>query len=273
MQVDFSSKVWLAVLILTSSAVPAVTLAEEGESSDESMEAFLLDAEVVRIQEMLPGSTFPMALELEMNGTVRKAAYKYRPADLPDSQDIAKGLPLPDSYLYEVAAYRLDRALGLGMVPVAVIRDVHAEGAVIEWISDAGTVKSLKEDGDHPRDSESLGRQLAIMNLFDALISNQDRKPSDQLVTPGDGRLHLLDHSRSFQISDEISQAFLARPASLPRAVLHRLIQLDAGSLSELLAGLVTDAQIESMLRRRDRIVKKIGVDREEFGDDKVFQD
>ncbi len=273
MRIHLERAVCLAALTSLWLAVPAVALAGEDKLSDEAMESFLLDSEVVRVQQMLPGSTYPMAVELRMHGVVRKAVFKYRPADLPHTNDIAMGVPLADSYLYETAAYRLDRALGLGMVPVSVIRDIHAEGAVIEWIEAATTEKDLRTSGDYPGAARSLIQQQAVMTLFDALILNKDRKDSDQLITPEDGQLHLVDHSRSFPVSGEIVPTFLAEPASLPRSLLHRLIQLDAESLGDLLGGLVTDAQIEAMLERRDKIVEKIGADREEYGDAQVFQD
>jgi hypothetical protein len=273
MKVHLGRAVCLAALTSLWLAVPALVMAGEDELSDEAMEIFLLDSEVVRVQQMLPGSTYPMAVELRMHGTVRKAVYKYRPADLPHTEDIAMGVPLADSYLYEVAAYRLDRTLGLGMVPVAVIRDIHAEGAVIEWISDAFTEQQLRERGDYPEDSQPLIQQRDVMNLFDALILNEDRKGSDQLITPEDWKLHLVDHSRAFPVSEEIPPGFLVRPASLSRALLHRLIELDTESLPELLAGLLTDTQIEALLERRDKILGKINSDRQKYGDAKVFQD
>lgn len=273
MQLYLMRKKYPAFLIFWLLTVSGPAMAVDDRMSDEAMESFLMEAEVIRIDEMLPGSTYPMALELERFGMTRRAAYKYRPADLVDTQEISLGSPPADSFLYEAAAYRLDRALGLGMVPVTVIRNVHAEGAVIEWVSDAVSMQSLLESGDLPQDSQQLNQQLAVMDLFDALISNGDRKPSDQLITPSDGKLYLLDHSRSFRISDELPHAFLSRPARLPRALLHRLIQLNRESLRELLEGLVTDEQIESLLRRRDAIVQKISADLRKYDDSEVFQD
>ena len=87
------------------------------------------------------------------------------------------------------------------------------------------------------------------MNLFDALILNEDRKESDQLITPEDWRLHLLDHSRAFQVGSEaLPPPSSLSPASLSRSLLQRLIELEAESLSELFEGLLTDAQIEALL-------------------------
>lgn len=265
--------VCIAVSIPHLLAVSSSAAEQEATSNDEEKESFLLNAEVVRVQQMLPGSTYPMAIELRGSGTVRRAAFKYRPADLPHTEDIAKGQALPDSYLYEASAYRLDRELGIGMVPVAVIRDVHAEGAVIEWIEDATPVNKFGASGIEPDKLETLARQQAVMRLFDALILNEDRKESDQLFTTGDGKLHLLDHSRSFGVSDELPQAFLARPASLPRSLLRQLAFLNFESLSGLLEGLVTETQIRALLERRDRILEKISADREDYGDSAVFQD
>jgi len=64
--------VCLVGVILLSLAGPGTGAATENDLSDEQTEAFLLNARVVRIIEMLPGSTYPIALELEMGGRVRR---------------------------------------------------------------------------------------------------------------------------------------------------------------------------------------------------------
>ena len=254
----------LTFAALLSLAATILVAAAEEELTDEAKERFLRTARVVRIQEMLPGSTGPMALDL--GGGFGKAVFKYRPAD-PDSPEAI------DSYRHEVAAYRLDRSLGLEMVPVAVIRYIHSEGAVIEWISDASTEEELQEAGEFARISRRVSEQRALMVVFDALISNGDRKTSDQLITPEDGKLHLVDHSRAFQTTSELPAEFLSSPVRLSRSLLERLGGLDAGSLGERLGELLTDAQLVTLLERRDKIVAKVESDRRERGDSSVFLD
>jgi hypothetical protein len=275
-RIDRATTVKSVVQLLVALVVVSVATAHDRELSDEAMESFLRNAEVLRIEQMLPGSTYPMALELSSGEGVRRAAYKYRPGDLSetrDSSDEGDGSPAADSYLYEVAAYRIDRQLGLEMVPVAVIRDIHAEGAVIEWISDALPKQEFQAGGNPLEVSESLVEQEASMRLFDALILNEDRKPSDQLVTPANGKLHLLDHSRAFRPSSELPESFLEQPVSLSRRLLDRLIQLNSESLAELLEGLLTEGQIEAMLERRDKILEKVSSDRQRYGEAQVFRE
>jgi len=255
----------LVLVAMFLTAIPGPGGAADHDSSDEAVESFLLNAEVIGIRKMLPGSTYPMALDLRLGGSVRQAAFKYRPADLEDSSPT-------DRFQHEVAAYRLDRLLGLDMVPVAVIRNVHAEGAVIEWISEAFTEQKLRERGEYPRDPQLLIEQQAVMILFDALILNEDRKESDQLITTGDWKLHLVDHSRAFQTSTEMPPSFLSQPASLSRSLLRRLVLLNTESLGDALEGLLSDAQIEAMLERRTKILEKVAADREKYGDARVFQ-
>jgi hypothetical protein len=118
-----------------------------------------------------------------------------------------------------------------------------------------------------------LTRQRAVMVLFDALIQNVDRNLANQLWTPADWRLHLIDHSRGFRLWKDLPEEFAGAPASLPRALLAGLEGLEEESLAVGLERLVSRAQIKALLKRRDRILEKIASDRQQYGDAMVFQD
>jgi hypothetical protein len=261
---------FLAILVLRSGAHA------DSELSDEKMERFLLKANVTRIHMVVAASTNPMAVDLERKGETRRAAFKYGQGDRPDpgnTEYVGAEQPSLDSYMHEVAAYRLDRALDMHMVPVAVLRSVKAAGALVEWISDAYTEQELRDKGEYPSDTSRLDRQRAVMELFDALILNVNRKEEEILITPNDWRLHLIDHSRGFRTAQELPEDFLSQPASLPKPMLQQLQKLDKSSMRILLGEFLNAAQIDSMLARRDLILAKIETDLEQYGEEVVFQD
>lgn len=262
--------VFLAILVLRSGAHA------DSEISDQKMERFLLKANVTRIHMVVAATTNPMAVDLERKGETRKAAFKYGQGNRPDPGNAeypGADEPSLDSYMHEVAAYRLDRALDMHMVPVAVLRHVKAPGALVEWISDAYTEQELREKGEYPNDSSRLDRQRAVMELFDALILNVNRKEEEILITPSDWRLHLIDHSRGFRTAPELPEDFLSQPSNLPKPMLKQLQKLDRSSMQILLGEFLNAAQIDSMLVRRDLILTKIEADLEQYGEEAVFQD
>ena len=253
----------LSVLALLLVAVPGTTLTAESRPSDQDMERYLLKAEVTRIHMVMTATTYPMSVDLERKKEVRRAAFKYGESE---------GPPL-DNFRHEVAAYRLDRALDMHMVPVAVLRNIKTEGALIEWISPASTEQELREQGALPSDTQRLDEQRAVMNLFDALILNLDRKESDQLITTEDWNLHLIDHSRAFQTSTDLPESFVSQPCHLSKSLERKLEKLEAKPLAILFDGLLSKAQIQALLQRRDKILTKIAADREQMGDAAVYVD
>ena len=50
-----------------------------------------------------------------------------------------------------------------------------------------------------------------------------------------------------------------------------KLVALDGANLASLLEDVISKAQLEAVLARRDLIVAKIDRDREEYGDESVF--
>jgi hypothetical protein len=266
----------VAVLFLVAFLLLGDPAGADSQLSDQKMERFLLKAEVTRIHMVVSASTNPMAVDLERKGETRRAAFKYGLGERPDpgnTEYAGADKPSMDSYKHEVAAYRLDRALDMHMVPVAVIRNVKTEGALVEWISDASTLQELEDRGEYPADGKVLDQQMAAAHLFDALILNVNRKENELLVTPSDWKLHLIDHSRGFRTATNLPESFLAQPAGLSKSTLKNLEKLDKESMEILLGEFLSAAQIDAMLARRDQILKKIQADRELYGDDEVLRD
>jgi len=266
----------LTTLVLVAALVVGTPAVADTQLSDQKMERFLLKAEVTRIHMVVAASTNPMSVDLERKGETRRAAFKYGQGERPDPGNVeyeGAAEPSLDSYKHEIAAYRLDRALDIHMVPVAVLRNVKTEGALVEWISDAFTMQELKDNGTYPKDGRLLDRQMAVAHLFDALILNVNRKDDELLVTPSDWKLHLIDHSRGFRTATDLPESFLSQPTSLSKSTLKNLEKLDKKALEILLSEFLNAAQIDTMLVRRDKILAKIETDLEQHGEGAVFQD
>ena len=244
---------------------------------DDVVERFLREGSVIESREIGSGITHPKRVVLERSGLTLAAAFK--------SVDIHRQEPTrmersgltfeyTDSFKNERAAYLLDRMLGIGMVPPSVLRRLDGvEGVLVEWVRDAVDERQRMERDLRPADPLLLSRQRDVMTIFDALIANADRNLGNQLTTPLDFKLHLIDHSRSFRLEHTVHDAYRREPSSLPRALLERLERLDLKSLESALAGLATRAQVKALLGRRDVIVRKVEADRRKYGDAMVFHD
>src|SRR5689334_5964399 len=75
-------------------------------------EQFIRDAPIVRIVDVPIGVTHPKRAYFEPGGLAESVAWKVLPPGRPNGYW--------ESYKSEIAAYELDKLLGMGMVPVAV---------------------------------------------------------------------------------------------------------------------------------------------------------
>ncbi len=244
---------------------------------DEEVERFLREGTVVSSTEIGAGITRPKRVLLDLGGRTLSAAFKT--VDVHETRPIrmersGMTFEFTDRYANERAAYLLDRTLGIGMVAPAVIRTLDGvEGALVAWVSDAICERDRATPGLSPGEILSRSRQRDVMAVFDALIANVDRNLGNRLTSPLDGKLHLIDHSRSFRLDRKPSKEFLDSPSSLPRALHDRLATLDRKALSERFGGLVTKQQVKALLARRDAIVAKVEKDRRLLGDAMVFHE
>lgn len=157
-----------------------------------------------------------------------------------------------DSYRYEAAAYELGRLLGLDFVPPVVPRAVKGRrGSVQIWL--APTLDETAEDF-RPPDAGKWARQLWTMHVFDNLIFNIDRNAGNILV---DSRykVWMIDHTRAFQIEDDLLDESIAR---VDRRLWERLVSLSDDEIREAVKGHLDNREIESLLERRVKLVEHI---------------
>jgi hypothetical protein len=141
-------------------------------------------------------SITPWKLTLEKDGKSRDALWK-------KPEGIINGFE--ESWKWEIAAYRLDKYLGINMVPPTVERLFREErGRCQLWVTTEMDLRRKTREGiETPLNKVySWNKAIYLQSPFDNLIANIDPHQGSVLVTK-DWRMILIDHSRSFGTSKE----------------------------------------------------------------------
>ncbi len=168
-----------------------------------------------------------------------------------DLQALFRPASGPPGFFPEVAAYRLDRLLGLAMVPAAVLRKVDDTLGTLRFVPRSLIMEAKRVTGEARVEPWCpLQDQWQEMYLFDALIFNAPRTGGDLHYVAGGGQLVLTGHHEAFGTGQGIPVHL--KDASLGVTALWRL----------RLAGLASDEARASLLqvlpkRQYDALVKR----------------
>jgi hypothetical protein len=224
--------------------------------SDQEIEQFLLNAKVVKTKSAKKGITGTSRATLS-DGTLTHDA-SIQTIDEEKAKFEGTGgteFNFKDTWKFNVAGYRLDRLIGLNMVPVSVARRSDRKMASYTWWVDDVVMdeqERIKQKVSSP-DVDEWNEQMRLVRVFDQLIYNVDRNLTNLLITK-DWRIWAIDHSRAFRQHHELKSA--ANLTHCDRQLLERMKALDRPTLDKAMRDVLTPFEIEGILARRDAIVK-----------------
>ena len=243
----------LGLLLAPSSAV-GDGLPLQGDQA----ERFLTTATVISMQPVGRGVTRPQKVTLDDGTQVLHAIWKGVDElrnKVTRSRRGAFQSTFHDSYKYEIAAYELDKLLGLDLVPPTVCRAIDdKEGSLQLWVEGAFSEIDRQEKDLRPLDNGRWSRDIYKVELLNQLIYNSDTRNGHNLIYDPDFRVYAIDHSRSFRLYSELYDERELRRFS--RSVLERLRGLGRAELVDRLGPWLSEKEIDALLKRRALILE-----------------
>jgi hypothetical protein len=241
-------------------------------------EQFLETAEIIRSEEIGQGVTRPFRLFLKKGDIEWSACWK-------NPSGIQGGYL--EGWQYEIAAYRLDKLIGLNMVPAAVERKFEGKvGALLYWVTSEHSLLEIEEEKiEKPEWAlRQIDDRKYITRAWDCLIANEDRTQQNVLYTK-DWRTILIDHSRAFRSNKPFTEKlmfgrnglmmaadggpYLIR--RLPRWFVDKVKALDAKSVKQAVGPYLTDKEINAIIKRKPLLLAEIDAMIKESGEDNVI--
>jgi hypothetical protein len=269
----------IAVILLTillQVAEPTATAVWGLPVEGAEAEKFLETAEVLSVRNFdTKGITRPRKVELSDGRYTCYAVFKTIDEYEPRKQfaDGATELGFSDSYKYEIAAYELDKLLGIGIVPPAVERRIKGDtGALSLWVEGAITEwERLKVRDIHPPDTVDWNNQMYTIRLFLQLTYDTDFKNIANLLVTPDWKIYKIDSSRAFRTHKKLRHEGALDRFSRP--VLEALRALTEEKLRTHLGRWLTKQQIQALWVRRGLILELADSRIAELGEDAVLFD
>ena len=207
------------------------------------------------------------------------------------------------SFVYEIAAYRIDRLCRMGNVPVTVKRDLPRSllakvkgadlgrvkcsgdlvgGSLQQWVNDSrdpvgsgarrwaeGWLGQLGSPGARIADL-SVARQVSDMFLLDYLQGNMDRFSGGNILKDPTGKLWFIDNAEGFGSSPRPRQDFY-RVKRFHRRSIDALRAASEADIAREVGPWLSEAQLRGLQERRVRVLDHVDAAVRKYGQEKAY--
>jgi hypothetical protein len=264
--------VFFIIFILASALASFAQLTPELTAERPKWEDFLKTAKIIKSEKVGEGVTKPKKLLLKKGDLEAYAIWK-RPSGL--------GAEYNDKWECEIAAYRMDKLLGLNMVPPTVERRYKlSSGSLQLWVSvPMNEKRRTQENIPIPDDKlEHYEKMRSLQRAFDSLIANSDRTLQNLRYTE-DWQMILIDHSRAFRDSYPYTAMLIygkhglvpQELGKLPRTFSEKVRALNFDIIRKAVESYLTDSEIKAILIRKELFLKEINELIKEKGEEAVL--
>ena len=158
----------------------------------------------------------------------------------------------------EEAAYRLDRALRLGIVPVTVQRVIQGRAGFLQarparWF----TQKQLQENPVQGSGWCSPAGQFQLIYALDTLAGNSERTASSIVLDADQWNFLATSFAAAFGTDRGLPRYLRSKPPEPGPELRRRLALLDESLLSAALGELIDSAGRRAILKRRDLLLEQ----------------
>jgi hypothetical protein len=267
-----------AVLLITLGSnapaqSPAVTTPVPTQT-DAEKEHFLLEGKIIKHKYAGKGINSTQRVTLRL-GDFEHDGHITTIDEHKTRMELSAGVELDfhDSYRGDLAAYRLDRLLGIDMIPVTVPRRYQDAPAAFSWWIDDVLMDESQRLAKQiaPPDVPEWNHRMYVVRVFDQLIYNFDRNLTNLLIDKH-WRMWMIDHGRAFKVFKTL-RAPKELGTHCERRLLAALRGLDRAAVEAATKDVLTPGQIDGVMARRDLIVRYYEGKIAELGEDAVLYD
>lgn len=226
------------------------------------LEKYLKTAEVLEVEiDSIDGRTAPWGVMLDDGKTIRQAIFKYVNRPRPTH--------LPDSYHYEIAAYKLSKLLEYPLIPPVVEREINeTPGSLQLLLEGCFSLQQQQREGLKPADPQKFLDGLSELAVFENLVFCE-QNTEDVFIQESDWKIWRVDFSEAFNSFAELSIENEITRCS--KALFHNLQRLEERDIKSVLESHCNEEEIDALLKRKILIIEKITLLIEEKGEEAVL--
>lgn len=157
----------------------------------------------------------------------------------------------------ELAAYRLDRLIGLDMVPVTVTREIDGKKGALQFVPANTRTEQYRTSSGGGGDAWCpLPDQWGAMYIYDTLIYNPGRAQTAMLYNMENWQLILNDNGKTFGTKRGRPPYLAQAPLDINSYWRRALTSLDDETLATAFGDVLDKRRITALAKRRDLLLK-----------------